>query len=135
MVQEQSKLIKKIKKSDLHPFLKCSLCTGFYRDAHTINECLDTFCKSCIYKYFCEDTNRETCPKCHTHLGGRPLQKIIADQTIQNIVDILYPQFRKADQEAIRVMYELFQQAGTPLPKDPNLIDYGFKFDDNFEEK
>jgi len=32
-------------------------------------------------------------------------------------------------------MYELFQQAGTPLPKDPNLIDYGFKFDDDFEEK
>ena len=32
-------------------------------------------------------------------------------------------------------MYELFQQAGTPLPKDPNLIDYGFKFEDDFEEK
>ena len=73
VIDEQAKLIKKIKKSDLHPFLKCSLCTGFYRDAHTINECLDTFCKSCIYKYFCEDTNRETCPKCHIHLGGRPL--------------------------------------------------------------
>ena len=64
VIEEQAKLVKKIKKSDLHPFLKCSLCTGFYRDAHTINECLDTFCKSCIYKYFCEDTNRETCPKC-----------------------------------------------------------------------
>ena len=48
---------------------------------------------------------------------------------------MLYPQFQKADQEAIRVMYELFQQAGTPLPKDPNLIDYGFKFTDDFEER
>ena len=47
---------------------------------------------------------------------------------------MLYPQFQKADQEAIRVMYELFQTAGTPLPKDPNLIDYGFKFADDFEE-
>ncbi|MFN9942850.1 MAG: hypothetical protein ACK56I_25625 [bacterium] len=49
------------------------MCTGFLRDAHTINECLDTFCKSCIFKYFLEDNNRETCPKCQTHLGGKPL--------------------------------------------------------------
>ena len=134
-VQEQAKLIKNIRKSDLHVFLKCPLCTGFYRDAHTINECLDTFCKSCIFKHFCEDSNRESCPKCGTHLGGRPLESIIADQTIQNIVDMLYPQFQLADQEAIRVMYELFQQAGTPLPKDPNLIDYGFNFSEDFEER
>lgn len=133
--EAQQRLIKNVKKSDLHVFLKCPLCTGFYRDAHTINECLDTFCKSCIFKYFCDDTNRESCPKCNTHLGGRPLESIIADQTIQNIVDMLYPQFQQADQEAIRVMYELFQQVGTPLPKDPNLIDYGFKFTDDFEEK
>ena len=70
---EQAKLIKQIRKSDLNPFLKCSLCGGFFRDAHTINECLDTFCKSCIFKYFLEDGNREACPKCGTHLGGRPL--------------------------------------------------------------
>ena len=87
----EAALIRKIKKRDLHSFLKCPLCTGFFRDAHTINECLDTFCKSCIYKYFYEDQNRETCPKCNTHLGGRPLETIISDQTIQKIVDILYP--------------------------------------------
>ena len=58
--------------------------------------------------HFLEDTNRESCPKCNVHLGGRPLETIIADATIQNIVDMLYPQFQKADQEAIRVMYELF---------------------------
>ena len=53
--KEQAKLIKRVKKSDLHQFLKCSICTGFFRDAHTINECLDTFCKACIIKYFLED--------------------------------------------------------------------------------
>ena len=51
----EAALIRRIKKKDLHQFLKCPLCTGFFRDAHTINECLDTFCKSCIYKYFYED--------------------------------------------------------------------------------
>ena len=27
-------------------------------------------------------------------------------------------------------MYELFDNVGTPLPKDKNLIDYGFKFEE-----
>ena len=54
-VSGEAALIRRIKKKDLHSFLKCPLCTGFFRDAHTINECLDTFCKSCIYKYFYED--------------------------------------------------------------------------------
>ena len=53
--QQETQLIRRIKKRDLHSFLKCPLCTGFFRDAHTINECLDTFCKSCIYKFFYED--------------------------------------------------------------------------------
>ena len=31
-------------------------------------------------------------------------------------------------------MYKLFAEAGTPLPKDSNLVDYGFKFSEDFEE-
>ena len=31
-------------------------------------------------------------------------------------------------------MYRAFQHAGTPLPKDPELIDYGYTFPDNFDE-
>ena len=120
----EAALIRKIKKRDLHTFLKCPLCTGFFRDAHTINECLDTFCKSCIYKHFYEDQNRESCPKCGTHLGGRPLETIISDQTIQKIVDLLYPQFKQKDAEAIKAMYKAFAETN-PLPKDGNLIDYG----------
>ena len=118
--------IRRIKKRDLHSFLKCPLCTGFFRDAHTINECLDTFCKSCIYKYFYEDQNRESCPKCNTHLGGRPVETIISDQTIQKIVDLLYPQFKKKDEQAIKIMYQTFAETN-PLPRDRDLIDYGLE--------
>jgi hypothetical protein len=32
-------------------------------------------------------------------------------------------------------MYQLFEKVGTPLPKDKNLIDYGFKFDEQNSEK
>ena len=86
-----SSLIKQVRKKDLHPFLTCLLCQGFFRDAHTINECLCTFCKSCIYKYFTEDATKNECPKCHTQLGGRPLETLKSDTTIQKIVDLLYP--------------------------------------------
>ena len=127
--QAEAALIRRIKKKDLHSFLKCPLCTGFFRDAHTINECLDTFCKSCIYKYFYEDQNRESCPKCNTHLGGRPLETIISDQTIQKIVDLLYPQFKEKDAEAIKTMYKAFADT-KPLPRDGNLIDYGVEDSD-----
>ena len=77
--------------------MKCTICTGFFRDAHTINECLCSFCKACIYKYFYADPKRETCPKCNTLLGGKPLRCVIADTSLQKIVDLLYPQFKQKD--------------------------------------
>jgi len=30
----------------------CFLCNGYFRSAHTIMECLHTFCKVCLYNYF-----------------------------------------------------------------------------------
>ena len=79
---EPKPLVNYIKKRELDPFLKCTICTGFFRDAHTINECLCSFCKACIYKYFCADAKRENCPKCQTSLGGKPLKSVIADTTL-----------------------------------------------------
>ena len=32
-------------------------------------------------------------------------------------------------------MYELFKEAGKPLPKDPNLVDYGYKFPDDYAQQ
>ena len=39
-------------KADMLQYLTCFLCKGVYRDAHTINECMCTFCKGCIYTFF-----------------------------------------------------------------------------------
>ena len=74
--------VKQVQKKALDPLLKCPLCTGFFRDAHTINECLCSFCKACIYKYFYGYTKREQCPKCGTKLGGKPLKSVIADSSL-----------------------------------------------------
>ena len=74
--------VKQIKKKELDDLLKCPLCNGFFRDAHTINECLCSFCKSCIYKYYWADAKRESCPKCEAKLGGKPLKSVIADASL-----------------------------------------------------
>ena len=51
---------------DLNQYLTCILCNGYYRDAHTIAECMHTFCKSCIYKHFHSKGTKGsvTCPTC-----------------------------------------------------------------------
>ena len=38
-----------INKTELLDLLKCPLCKGYYRTPYTINECMHTFCKSCIF--------------------------------------------------------------------------------------
>lgn len=82
-----------VKKSDLDPFLKCHLCNGYLRNAHTINECMCSFCKSCIYRYFLMDVKQENCPKCKSNvsLGGQPLKNVVKDSSLQTIVDLMYP--------------------------------------------
>lgn len=84
-------------KADMLEYLTCWLCKGMYRDAHTINECMCTFCKGCIYKFFLENPNRNKCPQCKCELGGKPLDAIVKDITLQNIADWLIPDFKQRD--------------------------------------
>lgn len=60
----------KIQKVRLISLLRCQICCGIYRNPTTINECMHTFCKSCIYKYFNEKTTviRDSCPICGVRL-------------------------------------------------------------------
>ena len=84
-------------KADMLNYLTCYLCKGVYRDAHTINECMCTFCKGCVYSFFFENNARNRCPNCKTELGGKPLETIVRDITLQNIVDWLIPDFKERD--------------------------------------
>jgi len=83
-LEEKIAHTKTVYKKDLDRFLKCYLCTGFFRDAHTINECLCSFCKVCIYRYFIENPKEDSCPRCKApvSLGGKPLKNVVCDQTI-----------------------------------------------------
>ena len=89
-------------------YLTCYLCKGVYRDAHTINECMCTFCKGCIYHFFTENASRAKCPNCKAELGGKPLETIVKDITLQNIVDWLIPDFKERDD---KLKSQLLKQA------------------------
>ena len=108
----------KINKEKLLNLLRCPLCKGFYRTPYTINECMHTFCRSCIFKYFCSSIQRETCPVCETKIGGRPMDSLIFDNYLDSLLNILFPQFEELDKENIKLLYKTFRDIGTPLPGD-----------------
>eukprot|EP01118_Nematostelium_gracile_P010685 TRINITY_DN3721_c0_g1_i1.p1 TRINITY_DN3721_c0_g1~~TRINITY_DN3721_c0_g1_i1.p1 ORF type:complete len:261 (-),score=51.56 TRINITY_DN3721_c0_g1_i1:47-829(-) len=87
----------------LNQYLLCSLCMGYFRGATTIIECLHTFCKSCIYKYFRFNSN---CPQCDCNLGPQPYSKIKYDRQIQSMVDKILPSVVAHDLQLEKKFYD-----------------------------
>ena len=108
----------KLDKPKLLKLLKCPLCEGFYRTPYTINECMHTFCRSCIFKYFSSSIQRETCPVCKTKIGGRPMDSLIFDNYLDSLLNILFPKFEEVDKNNIKLLYKTFRDIGNPLPGD-----------------
>lgn len=77
----------------LNDILICRLCDGYYRNAHTIPECMHTFCKVCVYKHFQNECTKKTikCPTCSSLLGSYSksniLAKVVFDRNLQGVVD------------------------------------------------
>lgn len=86
----------------VNEFLVCTLCMGYFREATTTSECLHTFCKSCIYKYF---QSSSICPRCETNLGPNPMERIRFDRTLTEIVNKLFPQVIAKDLEREKEFY------------------------------
>lgn len=89
-----------IDKEKLVSYLKCPLCKGVFRTPMTINECMHTFCKTCIFKYFFSNQIKDSCPICSIKLGGKPLETLIFDHSISVLIDTLFPEFEALDKEA-----------------------------------
>jgi len=88
-----------IDKEKLVSYLKCPLCKGIFRTPCTINECMHTFCRSCIYKHFYSNTKDDKCPVCKIKLGGKPLDTLIFDNSISQMIEILFPEFEQLDRD------------------------------------
>ena len=67
----------------IHKHLVCGLCSGYFRDPHTITDCLHTFCKSCLF--YAMSSGCHECPQCHIYLGSDPLKIAVLDHTMQNV--------------------------------------------------
>ena len=107
-----------VNKQALLNLLKCPLCKGYYRTPYTINECMHTFCRSCIFKYFGYSNQREQCPVCNTKIGGRPMDSLIFDNYLDSLLNILFPKFEEIDKKNRNLLYKTFREAGKPLPGD-----------------
>jgi hypothetical protein len=99
-INELYESVINIDKEKLVSYLLCQLCNGIFRNPYTINECMHTFCKSCIFKYFYRNQTHDSCPVCFTKLGGRPLETLIFDHSISVLVETLFPEFNELDNEA-----------------------------------
>lgn len=107
-----------IKICDLNPHVVCSLCAGYFVDATTITECLHTFCKSCIVKYFQTSKN---CPMCNLQIHEtQPLFNLRLDRTMQDIVAKLVPGIVEDEENRRREFYESRGMAVMKPSQDEN---------------
>ena len=71
--------------SNIQQYLICNLCLGYYKDPHTLTDCLHTFCKSCLfYSIAC---GCHECPTCKVYIGKDPLKVSILDHSLQELID------------------------------------------------
>lgn len=107
-----------IRICDLNPHVVCSLCAGYFVDATTITECLHTFCKSCIVKYFQTSKN---CPMCSLQIHEtQPLFNLRLDRTMQDIVAKVVPGILEAEDKRRREFYALRGMAVGKPAQDEN---------------
>jgi len=94
----------------LNQYLVCSICMGYFRDPHTIKECLHTFCKVCIFKYLSENSD---CPICSISLSPFPFEYVRFDRTLSSLINNIFPHLLEQDLEDERKYCE---DNGSPLP-------------------
>jgi hypothetical protein len=110
----------KINVEKLIPLLTCKICHGIFRTPYTINACMHTFCKACIFKYFYQNAELSQCPTCNNSLGGKPLDTLVFDNSINTLINILFPEFEIIDKLNTEKMYEAFRNHEKALPGDPH---------------
>lgn len=99
---------KKLNLDFINEHITCHLCSGYLIDAWTINECLHSFCRPCIFSYFNDNDENTTCPVCSAipH-PANPLLGITKDCWLQQIVYKLVPSLFKREMCQRRIYYDL----------------------------
>lgn len=93
--------------------LRCKICHGLIRFAHTLVECGHTFCHLCILnciKAYRGKNPDAKCPECHHSIDGNYRKSIIKDIFKQSLVDMLVPEFAERDQLIVKRVQQLFPE-------------------------
>ncbi|XP_065334612.1 polycomb group protein Psc-like [Cloeon dipterum] len=115
-----SKVQNRPRVKELRSHLICGICMGYFVDATTINECLHTFCRSCIVKYL--DTSNY-CPMCDVQIHkSKPLQNLRPDKILQDIVYKVVPGFYASEVKSRREFYENAKEKGLLTPEADSLM-------------
>lgn len=84
----------------------CPICSGLYKNPLTITECLHTFCRSCLYKYFTTGVKKCPHPKCGMPLQPDPYKDALQDRTLESLVDkVLFVNVKEEDDVHERNFY------------------------------
>eukprot|EP00573_Skeletonema_grethae_P003810 CAMPEP_0201696304 /NCGR_PEP_ID=MMETSP0578-20130828/8012_1 /ASSEMBLY_ACC=CAM_ASM_000663 /TAXON_ID=267565 /ORGANISM="Skeletonema grethea, Strain CCMP 1804" /LENGTH=327 /DNA_ID=CAMNT_0048182281 /DNA_START=222 /DNA_END=1206 /DNA_ORIENTATION=+ len=100
--------------------LTCQLCGGYYRDCHTIADCLHSLpqLSNIIFEKKGQVENKNVtprlcCPTCDIEVGPHPFRKhtsistvqILPDRTLQEVVDKIFPRFKVQEHENEKRFY------------------------------
>lgn len=84
----------KIAIRELNKHLTCSLCKGYFRNCHTIPECMHSFCYGCLMEHIYPENKKEclNCPTCQVSLGQKPKSKV-GSKVLENMNQNLFQNF------------------------------------------
>lgn len=106
----------------LNDRLTCRICTGYFRDAYTLQECGHSFCRQCLLNHIESSVTHRgevACPQfsqCAIYLRtADPLKNEAKfDRALQNLVDKLLPHFAQRDEQLKREIIEAHRISSNP---------------------
>ncbi|XP_050073422.1 protein suppressor 2 of zeste [Anopheles maculipalpis] len=101
---------------DFNDSITCTLCNGYLVEATSVNDCLHSFCRSCIVKYL--ECNKY-CPRCKSY-NSKPITvtNLRPDRTLSALVYKLVPGLHKAENQRIVQFYASISSSIVPSEED-----------------
>ncbi|KAL5273910.1 hypothetical protein ACFFRR_000584 [Megaselia abdita] len=95
--QKKPKPSKHVK--EFNDIFSCYLCHGYLINATTIDNCLHSFCRSCIVNYLLSSSKNNHCPKCGNAERNVNLSNLRRDEQLQSVVYKIVPDLYKKEME------------------------------------
>ncbi|XP_058459753.1 mucin-2 [Malaya genurostris] len=118
------------KVKDFNDSVTCSLCRGYLIEATTINDCLHTFCRSCIVRYL---ESNKYCPKCKSYNNKTiTVANLRPDRILKSLVYKLVPGLYKSENQRMARFYSDQQPRDEPATNNQKPPDSNYLDDQNF---